>query len=51
MIFTEKSVVAQVWARQIKQGAVTFADVPALFNLRDAVAIILGITEGDEANV
>lgn len=42
-MFHEKSVVVQAWVRQIGQGKVTFDDVPALFNLREVVAVVLDI--------
>lgn len=50
-MFNENSVVVQAWVRKIRQEAVTFDDVPTLFNLRDVVGGILGINEEDEADV
>lgn len=44
-MFSDKSITVQAWIRQIKQGAVTFNDVPDLFNLRDVVGSILDINK------
>ncbi|WP_274853281.1 hypothetical protein [Bacillus methanolicus] len=50
-MFNENSVVVQAWVRKIREGAVTFDDVPALSNLRDIVRDILDHKKGEEANV
>lgn len=50
-MFNENSIVVQAWVRKIKEGAVTFDDVPALSNLRDVVANSLANNKEDEANV
>ncbi|WP_180968055.1 hypothetical protein [Cytobacillus massiliigabonensis] len=49
-MFTDKSAVVKAWVRKINEGAVTYDDVPALFNLRDIVGDVLDVKE-DEANV
>ena len=40
-MFNENSITVQAWVRKIKEGAVTFDDVPSLLNLRDVVRDIL----------
>ena len=47
-MFNENSITVQAWVRKIKQGAVTFDDVPSLSNLRDVVGSILDNNEEDE---
>lgn len=50
-MFNENSITVQAWVRKINQGAVTYDDVPALFNLRDVVSIVLDNSKEDDTNV
>lgn len=41
-MFNESSIVVRVWVNNVKSGAYTKEQVPALSNLRDVVLTILG---------
>lgn len=41
-MFSENSIVVKVWINNVKSGAYTRSQVPALSNLRDVVLAALG---------
>lgn len=49
MIFTQQSSLVRSYSILILAGQMTYDEVPAVFNLREEVAIYLGLEEAVEA--
>ena len=47
-MFDENSMVAKIWADQVRKQNKKVDDVPELYGLREAVKKIVGVTEHEE---